>query len=379
MTRPDFSNFYSLSIDERRARLPVSLEAELELKQADDMVENLVAVMGLPLGIACHFIVDDERVWIPMAIEEPSVIAAASHMAKLVSLTGGFKTEVDEPVMMGQIQLIDSIDWERVSNIIATHESTLIAQANQFAGSLPSRGGGCLGVRFKTLNGKMGVVEVRIDCRDAMGANAINTIMEGLAPEIEKLTDAKVGFKILSNLSDNRLARAFCQIPYKVLASDAAKDNGRQIAERMVLGYEFARLDPYRACTHNKGVMNGIDAVVIATGNDWRAVEAGAHAYASVQPGGYGPLTHYELDDVKQVLKARIQLPMAIGIVGGVTKAHPTVKACLELLGEFGKSAKRLSGLIVSVGLAQNIAAMRALAAEGIQAGHMALHHRKQV
>ncbi len=379
MITPDFSNFYSLSIDERRARLPVPMNATLESQQADDMVENLVGLMGLPLGVACHFIIDGKPVWIPMAIEEPSVIAAASHMAKLSSLTGGFKTEVDEPVMSGQIQLIGATDWERVAEVVQANRESLIGKANKLAGSLPSRGGGCLGIRFKGLNGVMGVVEVRIDCRDAMGANVINTVMEGLAPEIESLTGAKVGFKILSNLSDERLARAFCEIPYKALANDAAKDNGRQIAERMVLGYEFARLDPYRACTHNKGVMNGIDAVVIATGNDWRAVEAGAHAYASVQPEGYGPLTHYDLDDVKQVLKARIQLPMAIGVVGGVTKVHPTVKASLELLGEFGKSAKRLSGLIASVGLAQNIAAMRALAAEGIQAGHMALHHRKQV
>jgi hydroxymethylglutaryl-CoA reductase len=376
---PDFSHFYSLSIDKRRARLPVLMDSTLQLQQADDMVENLVGVMGLPLGVACHFVVDGKPVWIPMAIEEPSVIAAASHMAKLASLTGGFKTEVDEPVMMGQIQLTGASDWERVTEIISSHELELIAKANQLAGSLPSRGGGCLGIRFKALSGSMGVVEVRIDCRDAMGANAINTMMEGLAPDISALTGASVGFKILSNLSDERLARSSCEIPYKALANDAARDNGRQIAERMVLGYEFARLDSYRACTHNKGVMNGIDAVVIATGNDWRAVEAGAHAYAAVQPEGYGPLTHYELDDVKQALKARIQLPMAVGVVGGVTKAHPTVQACLELLGEFGKSAKQLSGLIASVGLAQNIAAMRALAAEGIQAGHMALHHRKQV
>ncbi len=376
---PDFSNFYSLSIDERRGRLPVSMDAKLELKQADDMVENLVGTMQLPLGVACHFMIDGKPVWIPMAIEEPSVIAAASHMAKLASLTGGFKTEVNEPVMMGQIQLTGASDWERVADIISSHELQLIAKANQLAGSLPSRGGGCLRICFKALSGLMGVVEVRIDCRDAMGANAINTMMEGLAPDISVLTGASVGFKILSNLSDERLARSSCEIPYRALANDAAKDNGRQIAERMVLGYEFARLDPYRACTHNKGVMNGVDAVVIATGNDWRAVEAGAHAYAAVQPGGYGPLTHYELDDTHQVLKARIALPMAIGVVGGVTKAHPTVQACLELLGEFGKSAKQLSGLIASVGLAQNIAAMRALAAEGIQAGHMALHHRKQV
>jgi hydroxymethylglutaryl-CoA reductase len=379
MITPNFSNFYSLSIDERRARLPVLIDAHLKLEQADDMVENLVGVMSLPLGVACHFVVDDKAVWIPMAIEEPSVIAAASHMAKLASLMGGFRSEVDEPVMMGQIQLLGATDWERVAGLIEANQSELVANANKLAGSLPARGGGCLGIRLKPLNGSMGVVEVRVDCRDAMGANVINTIMEGLAPEIETLTHARAGFKILSNLSDERLARSSCDIPYKALANDAARDNGRQIAERVVLGYEFARLDPYRACTHNKGVMNGIDAVVIATGNDWRAVEAGAHAYASVQSGGYGPLTHYELDDVKQVLKARIELPMAIGVVGGVTKAHPTVQACLELLGEFGKSAKQLSGLIASVGLAQNIAAMRALAAEGIQAGHMALHHRKQV
>ncbi|MBL4819071.1 MAG: hydroxymethylglutaryl-CoA reductase, degradative [Deltaproteobacteria bacterium] len=374
---PDFSRFYALPITERVARLGVSFEDNLSLETADQMVENLVSTLELPLGIACHFVINQKPVWVPMAIEEPSVIAAASFMAKQASKLGGFRTKVDEPIMMGQIQLLDSTDWDAVQSIINKHHDELVIQANQVLASLVKRGGGCKEIIFKPLNAKMAVVEVFVDCRDAMGANLINTLMESLAPQIELLTGAQTGFKILSNLSDQRLARAWCEIPYASLDPNPTKDHGREIAQRIVNGYELACLSPYRAATHNKGIMNGIDAVAIATGNDWRAIEAGAHAYASQQPGGYGPLTHFELDNKNACLKARIALPLALGVVGGITQTHPRVKACHKLLGDFGSSAQALAGLMAAVGLAQNLAAMRALAAEGIQQGHMALHGRK--
>ncbi|MES2503244.1 MAG: hydroxymethylglutaryl-CoA reductase, degradative [Myxococcota bacterium] len=374
---PDFSGFYALPIAERQARLDVSFTGGLEFETADQMIENAIGTFSLPLGIACHFVIEGEPLWIPMAIEEPSVIAAASRMAKLASFRGGFKIAVDEPIMMGQIQLLNASDWDHVAQVLIEHQERLIELGNQHCPGLKTRGGGCRKIGLKNLNSRMAVVEISIDCRDAMGANLINTVLEALAPEIELLTGAQVGFKILSNLSDQRLARASCEIGYQALADDKTHDQGRKVAQRMIDGYEFAKLDPYRACTHNKGVMNGIGAVVIATGNDWRAVEAGAHAYAGTRPGGYGPLTHYEMRE--DYLFASIELPMALGVVGGVTNVHPTVKSCLQLLGNFGKSAKALAGVVAAVGLAQNMAAMRALAAEGIQKGHMALHNRKQL
>lgn len=363
--------FYELSVAERQAHIGVSFEKSLEIETAESMVENLVTTLGLPVGVANNFVVDGKSVWVPMAIEEPSVIAAASHMAKLAAVRGGFVTQVDEPVMMGQIQLLNSPDWDHVAEVIARHQGELIDLANTYCQGLFTRGGGCRELKFKNLSPKMAVVEVLINCCDAMGANLINTVLESLAPKIEELTGAVAGFKILSNLSDQRLARSRCEIPYALLS--------RSVAQRMIDGYELACLDPYRACTHNKGIMNGIDSVVIATGNDWRAVEAGAHAYAAQKSGGYGPLTRLELDDENSCLVAFIELPLALGVVGGITQTHPTVRACLELLGELGKSSKALASVVASVGLAQNLGAMRALAAEGIQRGHMALHIRKQI
>src|SRR3989338_568890 len=293
----DFSGFYELSVTERQTRMGQLLTQNLSLETADSMVENLVGIFGLPLGVACHFVVDDQAVWVPMAIEEPSVIAAASHMAKLASVRGGFRTQVDAPVMMWQIQLTGALDWDRVVQAIEQHQTELLKLANHYCSNLKVRGGGCVGLKIKNLSAEMAVLEVLINCQDAMGANLINTVMEGLAPKIEELTGTVAGFKILSNLSDHRLARSSCEIPYALLASDKTQDQGRLIAQRMIQGYLFACLDPYRACTHNKGVMNGVDAVAIATGNDWRAVEAGAHAYASQKTGRYQPLTHFELRD----------------------------------------------------------------------------------
>ncbi|NBV76379.1 MAG: hypothetical protein EBR59_10615 [Methylococcaceae bacterium] len=216
------------------------------------------------------------------------------------------------------------------------------------------------------------------NCCDAMGANMINTVVEGMSSTVAELVGGRVGFQILSNLADRRLARAWCEVPYHALANDAAKDNGREIASRMVDGYRFACLDIYRASTHNKGIMNGIDAVAIATGNDWRAIEAGAHAYAA-RDGHYTSLSKFELDDERSILKCELELPMAVGVVGGSTGHHPAVRMSLDLLGSFSTSAQKLARLMAAVGLAQNMGALKALASEGIQRGHMALHYRKSV
>lgn len=372
------SGFYRLSVQERRDLLGLNMGQDLTVEAADQMIENTIGVMGLPLGVALNFIVDGEPVIVPMATEEPSIIAASSYIAKLVMASGGFHTHVDEPIMMGQIQLLDVNDLDRAQFEIQANENQLVEYANQFCVAMKERGGGCVGVNSRILPGPgpMLVIDVLINCCDAMGANIVNTVVEGLGPEVARLTGGRLGFQILSNLSDRRLAKACCEVPYRALAMDLAKDNGREIAVRMVDGYRFACCDIYRACTHNKGIMNGIDALVIATGNDWRAVEAGAHAYAS-RNGRYTSLSHYELDDEHTTLKCSLELPMAIGVVGGSTRHHPTVVASLNLLGAFGKSAQKLAGLMAAVGLAQNMGALKALASEGIQRGHMALHSRK--
>jgi hydroxymethylglutaryl-CoA reductase len=388
---------YRLSIKARREVLqnqlglgPTDLEAfcpekGLSLETADVMVENAIGVLALPIGVAANFVVDGEPVLVPMATEEPSVIAACSHIAKLASLAGGFVTEVDEPIMIGQIQVLALRDIDKALEQIAQSHDMLVRLGNSFCPSLVARGGGCLNLEPRLLPrvsgddlniGPMLVVHVHIDCRDAMGANIVNTVVEGLAPHIAALTGGQIGFKILSNLADRRLARARCDLPYRALASEPGVDNGAQIARRIVEGYDLARRDPYRACTHNKGIMNGIDALAIATGNDWRAIEAGAHAYAC-KSGRYSSLSHYALDDEVGRLRCSIELPMSVGVVGGSTRMHPSVAASLKILGPFAKSAQKLAGLMAAVGLAQNLGALRALANEGIQQGHMTLHHKK--
>ena len=238
------------------------------------------------------------------------------------------------------------------------------------------RGGGCISVDVKLLPPGMACVEFVIDCKDAMGANIVNTVMEGVATFIQKLTGCRIGARILSNLCDKRLARARCEIPYRAFAVDDCHDNGRVVAQKIVETYEFARRDSYRACTHNKGILNAADAILIATGNDWRALEAGAHAYAC-RSGRYEPLSQFRLDDEKQKLLCEIELPIAVGVVGGNLKKHPGVEKNLRILGNFAKSSQRLSAVVASVALAENLASLRALACEGIQSGHMALHHRK--
>lgn len=352
-------------------------DKNLSVASAEQMIENSLGVLGIPIGVAANFLIDGVPVLVPMAVEEPSVIAAASHMASLVAQCGGFTTSADKPVLRGQIQLLDVQDCDYIAHLIAAQEANLRETCNKLCESMVKRGGGCVGVKARSLTKHMMSVDVLIDCQNAMGANLMNTVLEGLAPEVEALTGCRAGAKILSNLADTRLARASCRIHARLLATDKAKDSGPQIAQRIIETYQFALHDPYRASTHNKGIFNGIDPIAIATGNDWRALEAGGHAYAA-RTGRYLPLSCFDYDAEQQMLNCSIELPIAVGVVGGSTRIHPGVKTCLSMLKEFGQSSMGLSRVMAAVGLAENLGSLRALSSEGIQQGHMALHRKKQ-
>jgi hydroxymethylglutaryl-CoA reductase len=349
--------------------------AGLSAAQADHMIENAIGVYALPLGIAANFQVNGRDVLVPMAIEEPSVLAAVSNAARLFRAGGGFSTRSDEPVMIGQIQVLDVPDPERAQAAILAERDALLAEVDRIGGSIVRMGGGARDVLVRRLPdtgvGPMLVVHLLYDARDAMGANAINTAVEHIAPRIEALSRGRVGLRILSNLTDRRKAYAEGRIPAAELATDSS--DGSAVARAIVEAGAFAEADPYRAATHNKGVMNGIDALIIATGNDWRAVEAGAHAYAS-RDGRYTSLTHWWQNETGD-LHGRIELPLAVGIVGGATRVHPTAQAAMRILNV--SSARELSEIAAAVGLAQNLAAIRALATEGIQRGHMRMHARQ--
>jgi hydroxymethylglutaryl-CoA reductase len=349
--------------------------AGLNAAQADHMIENAIGVFALPLGIAANFQVNGRDVLVPMAIEEPSVLAAVSNAARLFRAGGGFSTRSDEPVMIGQIQVLDVPDPERAQAAILAERDALLAEVDRIGGSIVRMGGGARDVLVRRLPdtgvGPMLVVHLLYDARDAMGANAINTAVEHIAPRIEALSRGRVGLRILSNLTDRRKAYAEGRIPAAELATDSS--DGAAVARAIVEAGAFAEADPYRAATHNKGVMNGIDALIIATGNDWRAVEAGAHAYAS-RDGRYTSLTHWWQNETGD-LHGRIELPLAVGIVGGATRVHPTAQAAMRILNV--SSARELSEIAAAVGLAQNFAAIRALATEGIQRGHMRMHARQ--
>lgn len=353
---------------------------------ADRMVENVVGVFGLPLGLALNFVINDVAVIVPMAVEEPSVVAACSLTAKLAAEGGGFTASADPPLLVGQVQILDvphgAAGMAQAMTTLRERQREIIAAANAFCPGLVRRGGGCVEVRGRVLpqltdgphadldgGGDMLVVHLVVHTCDAMGANAVNTIVEGVAALLAELTGGRVRLRILTNLADERKARAAMRIPYAALG-------GRAVALGIVEAYRFAARDPWRACTHNKGIMNGVDAVAIATGNDWRALEAGAHAWAA-RSGRYTSLSRFSLDEAGQQLQGSLEMPMAVGVVGGSTSAHPTVQACKKLLGTFAHDAGQLAGLFAAVGLAQNTAALRALATDGIQSGHMRLHARK--
>ncbi|MBK4216893.1 hydroxymethylglutaryl-CoA reductase, degradative [Paracoccus caeni] len=346
----------------------------LPVDLANGMIENVVGTFELPLGVATNFQINGKDYLVPMAVEEPSVVAAASFMAKLVRDCGGFQTSSTAPIMRAQIQILGLQDPYGARLQILSRKAELIEAANAKDPVLVGFGGGCKDVEVHVFpssrRGPMVVVHLLVDVRDAMGANTVNTMAETVAPLIEELTGGTVRLRILSNLADLRLARARVELTEAALTTKAY--DGRRVIEGIVDAYEFAAIDPYRAATHNKGIMNGIDPVVVATGNDWRAIEAGAHAYAA-RSGHYTSLTTWEIA-ANGNLVGTIEMPMALGLVGGATKTHPAAQAALKVLGV--TSATELAEVTVSVGLAQNMAALRALATEGIQRGHMALHAR---
>lgn len=340
----------------------------LGLEHANRMVENVIGAMPVPLGVAANFLINGKDYIIPMAIEEPSVIAAASNGARMARAKGGFTTSSTQPIMIGQIQVVKVKDPPKVREAILKIGKQIIEKANEQDPILASLGRGAKDIQVKILDsiaGPMVIVELLVDCGDAMGANAVNTMAEAVTPMIENATSGKVYLRIISNLADRRLARARCVVTKEIVGGEEAVDG-------IVQAYVFALADPYRCATHNKGVMNGVDAVVLATGNDTRAIEAGAHAYAA-RSGMYLPLTTWEKNEDGDLV-GTIELPMAVGLVGGATRAHPVARVNVKILGV--KTANELGEVIAAVGLAQNLAALRALATEGIQRGHMSLHAR---
>jgi len=379
--------FYNLSLDERRAWLaensglsPAEIEslggsAGLTPEQADHMIENVIGVFGLPLGIARYFRVNGRDVLVPMVIEEPSVVASASFMAKLALTGGGFFATTSAPEMIGQMQILDLADAPSARLMLLEKREELLAAATAVDPVLSRLGGGARDLQVRLLEhpalGKYLVLHLIYDVRDAMGANAVNTALERLAPRVEEISGGRVHLKILSNLAERRLARSRCTIRLDALGFE--NFSPEQVRDGIIAAWAFADSDPYRAATHNKGIMNGVDAVVIATGNDWRAIEAGAHAYAA-RNGHYASLSTWGTDREGNLV-GTLEMPMAVGTVGGATRVHPGAKAALKLTG--AQSAGELAEIIVSAGLAQNLAALRALATEGIQRGHMGLHARQ--
>lgn len=381
--------FYNLTVEERRELIGkmhlfdedekaiLFSEEPLPVEVADNMVENVISSYPLPLGLGLNFLINEKEYVVPMVIEEPSVIASASYIAKIVRDAGGFSTEASDRVMIGQIQVVGCPDFHAAKQAVLENKETLIKEANEAYPSIVNRGGGAEDLEVRLLNenvdskySQMLILHIYINTCDAMGANIVNTIVESLAPSVEKITKGKVYLRILSNLADRCLAKARCVIPAKLLGSDGF--SGEEVRDGVVHAYEFAASDPYRAVTHNKGIMNGIDPVVIATGNDWRAVEAGAHAYAA-RHGEYSSMTTWSVDEEGNLI-GELELPMSVGTVGGAIRVHPMAKLALKLLDIH--SAQELAQVIVAVGLAQNLGALKALATDGIQKGHMALHSR---
>jgi len=376
--------FYKLSIEERQQLLAelaelapedlAALAGGIRAADADVLVENAVGVYALPFAVAPNFIIDGEELFMPLVIEEPSVVAAMAHAAKIARAGGGFTTGSTRPVMIGQIQLLDVPYPDAAIIRIEALKSELLAKLDHLHPTIRKLGGGPLDLQVRKLEdtpaGTMLILHLLMDTRDAMGANAINTAVETLAPELEAITEGRVLLRILSNLSDQRRAWASCRIP--VGALETPELTGEEVAQGIFEANAFAVVDPYRAATHNKGVFNGIDAVALATGQDWRAIEAGGHAWAA-REGQYRALTDWRVEN--NYLLGYLEMPLAVGAVGGLTKCHPSARLALKLLGD--PDARRLSQIIVAAGLAQNLAALRALVTEGIQRGHMALHQRR--
>ena len=380
--------FYRLSVNERREeaarRAGLNQEqtdawattGELDEGAADRIIENVVGTMSLPIGVATNFIVDGKDHLIPFVLEEPSVVAAASNMAKRCRRMGGFTSNCDDPIMIGQIQVIDLPDPEAAVAAVTAAEQDLIERCNAVDPILVRFGGGCQEIQprlIETQSGPMLILHLLVDCRDAMGANAVNTMAEAIAPVVGQMTGGTPILKIISNLAIHRLARVRAVFSAEEMAdSGEGVEQGRDVINGVLKAYHFAEADPYRATTHNKGIMNAISAIAIACGQDWRAIESGAHGYAAHERV-YGSLTKWEKDEEGNLV-GTIELPMAVGLVGGAVRVHPAAKANIALLGI--ETANELAAIMAAAGLAQNLGALRALATVGIQAGHMKLHVR---
>ncbi len=379
--------FYKLSVSERREMLakiagltPEQVEAwsssgELSEDSADRMIENVVGTYSLPIGVATNFIIDGDHYLIPFVLEEPSVVAAASNMAKRCHANGGFTSDNDDPVMIGQIQVVGCEDPGAAKASVLENSAELVESCNAVDPILVKFGGGCRDIRariIETDSGAMVIVHILVDCRDAMGANAVNTMAETIAPKIESMTGGTVILRIISNLAVHRLARVSAVFSPREMSDKGDTSQGSEVIEGVLQAYHFAKADPFRATTHNKGIMNAISPVAIACGQDWRAVESGAHSFAAHERV-YGSLTHWEKDGEGNLVGS-IELPMAVGLVGGAVRVHPAAQANVALLGI--TSADDLAKVMAAAGLAQNLGALRALATVGIQAGHMKLHVR---
>ncbi len=372
---------YALPFDTRRVRVcdaasvpPEELADALDVggldaATAEKMVENVLGTYALPFAVAVNLQMNGRDHLVPMVVEEPSVVAAASNAAKMVRAGGGFLAEADPPYMIAQVQLEGVLDAQDATDALLGVRDELLELANTSIPGLVERGGGARELEVRDLGDQCIVVHVLVDCRDAMGANLVNTVAEAVADRAAALAGARVGLRILSNLSDRRCVRVRCTVPAHVLATE--RFDGSEVCAAIARASRFAERDPYRAATHNKGIMNGVDPVVIATGNDWRAVEAGAHAFAA-RRGRYEPLCTWRASD--GALEGRMELPLALGTVGGTLRLHAAARLALKIAGI--TSAQDLAMLAACAGVASNLAALRALATEGIQHGHMGLHAR---
>ncbi len=380
--------FYKLSVKERRDMIAelagldqeavdaLAAMGELSESAADRIIENVIGTLALPVGVATNFIVDGEHYLVPFALEEPSVVAAASNMAKRCHATGGFVSNNTEPIMIGQIQVVGCDDPFAAKEAVLSATDELVSACNEVDPILVKFGGGCKNLEARVIDtesGPMVIVHILVDCRDAMGANAVNTMAETIAPKIEVITGGTVILRIISNLAIHRLARVSATFtPSEMANTGETPEEGSKVIDGILQAYHFASADPFRATTHNKGIMNAISAIAVACGQDWRAIESGAHSYASHERI-YGSLTHWE-KDADGNLVGSIELPMAVGLVGGAVRVHPTAKANVAIMG--ARTADELAKVMAAAGIAQNLGALRALATVGIQAGHMKLHAR---
>ena len=391
MDKSRIPNFYKMPINERLDavyergliskkdyKLLKNQQQQLDINSADKMIENVIGVMGMPIGLGLNFLINDKEYVIPMAVEEPSIVAALSAAAKISRSGGGFKTECTDPILTGQIQVVAIKNLEQARNDLLSRKQEIIDLANSFHPRMVARGGGAIDFSIKTypmesFEGEMLVLNINVNTQDAMGANLVNGMCEGIAPLIESITEGKVFLRILSNLTDQSIAKGIMRIPLKCLSKEGY--DPEQIRDGIIIASDFAKADPYRASTHNKGIMKGIDAGALATGNDWRAIEAGAHAYAS-RHGRYSSLSEWKKDKNGDLI-GTIEIPLKVGIVGAPIESNPAVALNLRIMNL--DSATELSGVMAAVGLAQNFSALKALSTDGIQKGHMTLHARNVV